>query len=100
MVDNYTKQSAVVGLITALEPILGVINACLPFMPRIFTHLSTISRSAVANSSSEHLRLKVFRANSRNSEKSSGCSSDGMSPISSHYFTTTHNQPADNSNMV
>ena len=30
--NDYTKQSALVALITGLEPILGLINACLPFL--------------------------------------------------------------------
>ncbi|CAG8953634.1 hypothetical protein HYFRA_00010093 [Hymenoscyphus fraxineus] len=38
--DNYTKQAAIVGFITALEPMFGVINVCLPFFPVLVTRLS------------------------------------------------------------
>ena len=37
--QDYTKQSALVALITGLEPILGVTIACLPFMPLVFKRL-------------------------------------------------------------
>ena len=37
--QDYTKQSALVSLITGLEPILGVTIACLPFMPLVFKNL-------------------------------------------------------------
>lgn len=35
LLDDYTKSAALVSLITGLEPILGVIIACLPFMPPV-----------------------------------------------------------------
>ena len=38
--NNNTKQNAIVALITGLEPIIGVINACLPFLPSILQHIS------------------------------------------------------------
>ena len=37
--DNNTKQNAIVALITGLEPILGVLIACLPFLPAVFHHV-------------------------------------------------------------
>ena len=37
--NDYMKQSALVALITGLEPILGVINACLPFLPSVLKHV-------------------------------------------------------------
>jgi hypothetical protein len=100
MVDNYTKKSAVVGLITALEPIIGVINVCLPFVPRIFAHASAFGRSTVAKSGTEDSRLKDFRANSLNSEKFSRGSSDDMSPGFRSQGIITHNLSVDSSNMV
>lgn len=33
--NNVTKQNAIVALITGLEPVIGVINACLPFFPPV-----------------------------------------------------------------
>lgn len=38
-IHNYTKQAALIALITALEPIIGVINACLPFLPLVLKRL-------------------------------------------------------------
>lgn len=38
--DNYTRQAAIVGFITGLEPMFGVINVCLPFFPVMVTHVS------------------------------------------------------------
>lgn len=40
MVDNITKQSAVVAFASGLEPILGCIIACLPFFPGVIRHLT------------------------------------------------------------
>ncbi|TAQ83588.1 hypothetical protein B7494_g8083 [Chlorociboria aeruginascens] len=37
--DNESKQIAILGLIIALEPIIGVINVCLPFLPQVFVHI-------------------------------------------------------------
>ncbi|KAL8665828.1 MAG: hypothetical protein Q9202_001950 [Teloschistes flavicans] len=34
--DDFTKQAAVVAFISVLEPILGVIIACLPLLPPVF----------------------------------------------------------------
>lgn len=39
-VENITKQSAIVILITGLEPTIGIIVACLPFVPAIIKHSS------------------------------------------------------------
>lgn len=53
--DDYTKSAAVTALITGLEPIIGVINACLPFVPlvvkevsetRIYQRMQSIGRSS------------------------------------------------------
>lgn len=38
--ENNTKQNAIVALITGLEPIIGVSNACLPFLPSVFRRIS------------------------------------------------------------
>lgn len=38
--DNNTKQNAPIALITALEPTIGNINACLPFLPAVSRHVS------------------------------------------------------------
>lgn len=39
MPENIAKQYAIVMFVTALEPLLGIIVACLPFFPRWFKHL-------------------------------------------------------------
>jgi len=38
-IGNYTKQAALIALITGLEPIIGVMNACLPFLPLVFKRI-------------------------------------------------------------
>jgi hypothetical protein len=34
--SNFTKSTGLVILFTGLEPTIGVINACLPFLPQVF----------------------------------------------------------------
>lgn len=38
--SNYTKGTAFIAFITGLEPSVGVINACLPFMPSVLKGMS------------------------------------------------------------
>lgn len=37
--EDFTKSAALTALITALEPIIGVTNACLPFLPLVFKQI-------------------------------------------------------------
>jgi hypothetical protein len=48
--DNYTKQAAIVGFITGLEPIFGVINVCLPFFPVVVSHFSSSAATYLSHS--------------------------------------------------
>ncbi|PVH92481.1 hypothetical protein DM02DRAFT_733661 [Periconia macrospinosa] len=40
-VNNITKQNSIVVFITAMEPIVGIINACLPHFPPVFRRFGT-----------------------------------------------------------
>jgi hypothetical protein len=37
--NNMTKQNGIVAFITGLEPIVGIINACMPFFPPVFRRI-------------------------------------------------------------
>lgn len=39
--DNFTRQNGIVAFITGLEPIAGIINACLPHFPPVFKRLGS-----------------------------------------------------------
>ncbi|KAL9596354.1 MAG: hypothetical protein Q9179_004642 [Wetmoreana sp. 5 TL-2023] len=64
---DITKQNAIVVLIIGLEPIFGVINACLPFLPSVFHH---IGESSVYLALRRYLRFKS--SGSRQGQSMSG----------------------------
>jgi hypothetical protein len=39
--DNFTRQNGIVAFITGLEPVAGIINACLPHFPPVFKRLGS-----------------------------------------------------------
>ena len=73
--QNYTISAALVAFIAGLEPIAGVINACLPFLPLVYkrmkdTHFfmrasssfkSIIRRTSKKNNTAPKSSLKVDR---------------------------------------
>lgn len=96
-IHNYTKQAALIALITALEPIIGVINACLPFLPLVLKRLvqsplflnattpfNSISISKRSNNKSYHVPNSsngFARVNESASNKQGLRSDVEMSPI-------------------
>ncbi|KAI4086882.1 MAG: hypothetical protein LQ344_007208 [Seirophora lacunosa] len=64
--ENATKAQAVTALITGLEPTLGIINACLPFMPLVFQHMA-----------STKFMQRLSTSLSRSSHKSGGAAGGG-----------------------
>ncbi|KAL8820699.1 MAG: hypothetical protein Q9223_001122, partial [Gallowayella weberi] len=74
-VNNYTKSAALVALITGLEPILGVINACMPFMPLVLKRISETWLFQKATSSLRSSSWRFFRSSSHRGSKYKGSSS-------------------------
>ncbi|KAI4266001.1 MAG: hypothetical protein L6R38_009021 [Xanthoria sp. 2 TBL-2021] len=72
--DNYTKSAALVAFITGLEPILGTINACLPFMPLVAKRVAQSSLFQSLRSSSR----KLGRSRSSGGKGSSNESENGF----------------------
>ena len=74
-IRNFSKVDAFTALITGLEPILGVINACLPFVPlvvqrigqtslfqRLSTSLKRITKSPQSDSAQTADSLRVGKS--------------------------------------
>ena len=59
--QDYTVQAALVGLINGLEPIAGVINACLPFLPLVFKRTRDTQFFIRASSSFKSIMRKTSK---------------------------------------
>ena len=57
--NNYTKSAALTTLITGLEPTIGIINACLPFLPPI---AERASKTKLVQFTSSYLRMVTKRS--------------------------------------
>ena len=77
--DNYTKSAGIVSLITGLEPILGVIIACLPFMPPV---VERVGQSKVFQST----RTSYFNPFAKRSSGSGGAKKSNNTKSSSSDF--------------
>ncbi|KAL8730562.1 MAG: hypothetical protein Q9166_004016 [cf. Caloplaca sp. 2 TL-2023] len=76
--NNYTRSAALVSFITGLEPILGVINACLPFMPLVARRISQTSFFQKATASLRSSTRKLNRSERSDKYKGSNSSSNGF----------------------
>jgi hypothetical protein len=83
MTDNFTRQNGIVAFITGLEPIVGIINACLPHFPPVFrrlgsstfaTTLSKVFNTGVSNNASKNSAhtqtVGSYGRSTKNSKKS------------------------------
>lgn len=68
--QNTQQQYAIIALLTCLEALLGIVNACLPVMKPIFSKLGAISifssfrtRTSTVNSSIHNKSLRAGRKN-------------------------------------
>ncbi|KAL8704957.1 MAG: hypothetical protein Q9201_001903 [Fulgogasparrea decipioides] len=82
-INNYTKSAALVSLITGLEPILGVINACMPFMPLVAKRITRTSFFQKATASLRLSSRKIHRSSGYRGSKHKGStsSSNGLVKI-------------------
>jgi hypothetical protein len=71
MPDNFTRQNSIVAFITGLEPIAGIVNACLPHFPPVFARLGS---SRLASTLSKVFKSGLSKIVSSNSgqHRSSG----------------------------
>lgn len=98
--NNYTISAALTALITGLEPIAGVINACLPFMPlvfkrlgqtHIFSRLSATFKSFTMGSSEEYsTAASGSKERRKHSAPFQGLSDVEMKPVNDSGFATSY----------
>ena len=77
--ENVTKQNAIVDLITALEPIIGTINACLPFLPAI---VERVTHSRIYKNMTYSFKSRTSASHSKNGTGTSGISKTAKSTSS------------------
>ena len=78
LVDNPTKQNGIVAFITAMEPIVGITNACMPFFPAVVRHI-TQSQQYKGISQLFKSQPSQMSKNSENSMSWGGSSGGGSS---------------------